>query len=196
MKSIVIAVAVLFASNAFANSTPPKPAPIYNTNKNSNTNLNINGNKNVNNNTATGGQGGAGGAGGQGGAGGVGIGGSATATSGINAPITVGGATVDVEASKLAYAPNVYAPTTTDCRNGVGGSAGVFGFSGGISTSVEDERCAIQELSRHFMVVMGNRAAAEQVLCLDDRARKTLEAVGVKCLIKKDEPVQQEKVTP
>jgi len=94
-----------------------------------------------------------------------------------------------------ARAPDIFSYPTAPCRIAVGGSAGWVQFGFGLTSSVMDENCEINELRRGFQE-LGNTAAATQVMCLSDKGRKALEATGTKCLIKNEEPTVQPQATP
>lgn len=99
------------------------------------------------------------------------------------------------ESRTAAYAPDVVSYPTAPCQASFGVSAGWFGGSGGIGGSMEVESCAIVTLSTG-MYNQGARDAAMQMYCLDSRSRMALEATGFKCLIAKNAPIQQERITP
>lgn len=148
--------------------------------------------------TATGGGGGAGGAGGRGGAGGSSsatggnatggsatggnaTGGNATGGGGGTASATAGSATnsltINSQASRAAYAPDILATPTAPCRISVGASAGWLGGALGFGTSVLDEGCHIRETAR-VLAGLGLVWAAVRALCQDKVAR---EALGEVC---------------
>jgi hypothetical protein len=109
--------------------------------------------------------------------------------------VTAGNA-LTVEGSKAMYAPEVIAIPTAPCQIAVGGSVGFAGFSGGASTSVENEKCAIEHQSIRLQG-LGLQAAAVQIMCLLDDSRLAIEATGIKCLIARPvKPTVTDRVTP
>lgn len=93
------------------------------------------------------------------------------------------GNSLEINQRGAPYAPDVYAPATAPCRIAGGFSFGYIFGTGSVSGSIEDERCALQEMSRHLASTLELRAASVQVMCLDPRAKLALEATGTKCLI-------------
>jgi hypothetical protein len=114
-----------------------------------------------------------------GGAGGSASGGNAT---GGASNATAGSSTsaVNVSGARAAYAPDVLSTPTAPCRVSVGASAGWLGGAFGIGTSVLDDGCNVRETAR-VLWALGQRDAAIQAMCLDDTAKKALQAVGVVC---------------
>jgi len=130
----------------------------------------------------------------------VGIGyGAAESNSSVATLTSVGMSTgavtsnVNVEASRLAQAPDVISYPTAPCRISIGASGGWFGGAIGFSGSSLDEACSRIETSRHLHN-LGAKEAAVQIMCLSSEAKQALEATGVKCLIKAEAPA--ERVTP
>jgi hypothetical protein len=127
------------------------------------------------------------GAGGAGGAGGYAESGSSSqAVSGAGAQsaaqIGTVGNSLNVEMKGSAYAPDVIAYPTAPCRVAFGASGGGITAVFGLSGSILDEACSRIETSRHLHN-LGHQAAAVQIMCLSDEARKALEVTGVKCMI-------------
>lgn len=97
------------------------------------------------------------------------------------------GNSMQVDAARAAYAPDVIAYPTAPCRVAIGGSAGWLGGAIGVTGSVLDENCSRIETSRHLHN-LGHKEAAVQILCLSDEAKRALEATGVVCKLKAPEP--------
>lgn len=111
--------------------------------------------------------------------------GPSTATNDVSVAPIGGSVSVNSEAAKAAYAPDVLTSPTAPCRIGVGGSAGWLGGAIGFGTSTLDEGCDLRETSRHLSNI-GQKEAAVQVMCLHEGARKALEVSGVICRVTSD----------
>lgn len=83
-----------------------------------------------------------------------------------------------------AYAPPVAA--TANCALGVSGGVSFVGFSGSFGKSYVDENCAMLEKVRAVSQVLGDKATAEALLCLDPKYAKARLNAGRAC------PVEQE----
>lgn len=109
-------------------------------------------------------------------AGGNAAGGSATASAG-SATASAGSAqsavTINSQAARAAYAPDILATPTAPCRVAVGASAGWLGGALGFGTSVLDEGCHIRETAR-VLAGLGLVQAAIRALCQDAVASKAL----------------------
>lgn len=123
----------------------------------------------------------AGGAGGQAtstAAGGQAQGGNATASAGsATAQAGSSSVTINSQAPRAAYAPDILATPTAPCRVAIGASAGWLGGALGFGTSVLDEGCHIRETAR-VLAGLGQAAAAIRAMCQDKVAR---EALGKAC---------------
>lgn len=86
------------------------------------------------------------------------------------------------EARQVGVAPNVNSFPTANCRISLGASAGWLGGAFGFSSSVVDETCEVIEVSKQLNQ-LGVTEAAVQAMCHVEKARKAMEAVGVKCRI-------------
>lgn len=83
-----------------------------------------------------------------------------------------------------AYAPPVAA--TANCALGVSGGVSFVGFSGSFGKAYVDENCAMLEKVRAVSQVLGDKATAEALLCLDPKYARARLNAGRAC------PVEQE----
>lgn len=107
-------------------------------------------------------------------AGGSAAGGTASASAGAaTASAGSSSVTLNSQASRAAYAPDILATPTAPCRVALGASVGWLGGALGFGTSVLDEGCHIRETAR-VLAGLGLIVAAVRALCQDPVASKAL----------------------
>ena len=89
---------------------------------------------------------------------------------------------INTNSRAAVVAPDIASYPSAECAVTGGVSGGWLGGAFGISGTTIDEGCDIREFSR-LLHEQGNRRAATQILCLNDRARAALQATGTVCLI-------------
>ena len=95
---------------------------------------------------------------------------------------TGGNVAIHTNSRGAVVAPDIASYPSAECAVTGGVSGGWIGGAFGISGTTIDEGCDIREFSR-LLHEQGNRRAATQILCLNDRARLALQATGTVCLI-------------
>lgn len=187
MKSLLI-IALLAPTLAFANSTKPTPGTVPPTkNVNVNKPVNINAPSNTNSNTSNSSA-------------------ASVVTNSVNASPTASASSGAAASNQgvsttvnnntpdslktVGQAPDILTTPTAPCRIAIGVSFGVMGGAAGIGSSVLDEGCNARENAR-LLWNFGKKEEALKVMCFDEQVAKVLAGCP-----KKEEPMQQEKVTP